>query len=298
MKRVIALGFFDGVHLGHGALLRRTVERACEIGAVAAACTFDTHPSALISKNTVPLLTTPADRALLMRELYGVKEVIITPFDQAMRTMAWDVFVRDYLVGKLDACHLVAGHDYRFGYKGEGTPEKLQTLCAELGLGCDIIPPVMVEGQIVSSTLIRTLVEQGEMERARAFLGHPYLIRGTVGHGKHLGSKLGFPTVNVTLDSGILLPAFGVYAAKVILENGESYPAAANIGRRPTVNDADDVTAEAFLLDFEGDLYGREVRLELYHQLRSERKFDGLEALKAAILENARQTRAYFETEA
>ena len=298
MKRVVALGFFDGVHLGHGALLRRTVERAGELGAVAAACTFDAHPAALIAHTPVPLLTTPADRALLMRELYGVEEVVVAPFDQAMRTMAWDRFVTDYLAGGLNACHLVAGHDYRFGYQGAGTAERLQALCARLGLGCDIIPPVRVEGRIVSSTLIRDLVERGEVEAARRFLGHPYLIRGRVGHGRRLGSRLGFPTVNLPLPGGLLLPAFGVYAAQVRLESGAAYPAAANIGRRPTVEADGAVTAEAFLLDFDGDLYGREIRLELYRRLRPERRFDSLEALKAAVLENARQTRAYFAAEA
>ena len=175
MKRVIALGFFDGVHLGHGALLRRTVERAARLGAISAACTFDTHPAALVSHQAVPMLTTPGDRARLMRELYGIGEVIVLPFDEEMRTMAWDKFVTDYLVGGLHACHLVAGHDYRFGYRGEGTAEKLEALCAQLGLGCDIIPPVKVDGQIVSSTRIRALVEAGDMDAARRFLGHPLM---------------------------------------------------------------------------------------------------------------------------
>lgn len=298
MKRVVALGFFDGVHLGHGALLRRTAERAGELGAVAAACTFDTPPAALLSHAPVPLLTTPEDRALLMRERYGMEEVIVLPFDRATRTIPWRDFVTGHLVARLSACHLVAGQDYRFGYRGEGDVERLQALCRELGLGCDVIPQVCLEGAAVSSTRIRALVERGEVEAAGRLLGHPHFLRGEVARGKALGGRLGFPTANLAIDPRVLLPAFGVYAARVRLEGGETYLAAANIGRRPTVDDGDRVTAEAFLLDFHGDLYGQTVRLELYRHLRSERRFDGLDALRAAVAEDAERTRAYFEAEA
>lgn len=295
MKKVIALGFFDGVHLGHGALLERTVAVAKERGAVPAAYTFDTHPAALIAHETVPLLTTPEDRVALMRERYGIEEVIVAPFDQAMMTMPWERFVTDCLVERRHACHLVAGHDYRFGYQGEGTAEKLRDLCARLGLGCDIIPPVTLEGQRVSSSLVRSLVERGELERACRFLGHPYRLSGPVVHGKGLGGKLGFPTVNVTPDSRVLLPAYGVYAARAVLPEGQTCLAAVNIGVRPTVEGGGAVSVEGFLLDFDGTLYGEELTLELYHRLRPERKFGSLEELRWAVMENARETRAYFD---
>lgn len=299
MKKVIALGFFDGVHLGHGALLTRTAAVAKEKGLIPAALTFDRHPGSVITHESVPLLTTPEDRAALMERLYGIQEVMVVPFDRAMMTMTWDVFVTDYLVGQKDAGHLVVGHDFRFGYKGEGTPERLKALCARLGIGCDVIGEVRLEGQTVSSTLIRALVERGELETARRFLGHPYFIRGRVEHGKGLGGRLGFPTVNLTVDSRALLPAYGVYASKVWLLSGgddhESYLAVTNIGVRPTVDDGEAVTVEAFLLDFDGDLYGRELWLGLYSCLRPERRFDTLEELRQAVMENARQTRAYFK---
>ena len=140
-KRVIALGFFDGVHLGHGALLRRVGEKAAELGAVPAAVTFDTHPENLILKTpAVPLLSSPLDRAELMRRFYGIREVIVAHFDERMMHMPWREFVTDYLAGEHGAVHLVAGHDFHFGYKGEGNPERLQALCGELGIGCDITP--------------------------------------------------------------------------------------------------------------------------------------------------------------
>ncbi len=293
MRRVVALGFFDGVHLGHGALLRRAVERAGELGAVPAACTFDPHPAALISHADLPLLTTPEDRALLMGELYGIREVRVVPFDEQMMTMPWTDFVSGFLVKELNACHLVAGSDYRFGYRGEGNAEKLRALCRELGLGCDIIDEVRLDGARVSSTRIRALVEAGELDAACRLLGHPYLLQGEVAHGKGLGSRLGFPTANLAVDPRRLLPAYGVYAGQMGLGEG-SYPCAVNIGVRPTVHDGGGVSVEAFLLDFSGDLYGKTARLELFHRLRSERAFDSLEALRRQVQADARAAGAYF----
>ncbi len=305
MKRVIALGFFDGVHLGHGALLKRAAEVAGELDAIPAACTFDVHPGMLVSHESVPLLTTPADRGALMARLYGIREVITAHFDEAMMTMPWDQFVTDYLVAGHGACHLVAGEDHRFGYKGEGTADKLTALCASLGLGCDIIPKVTLEGESVSSTLIRSMLAAGEVERAGLFLGHPYGLSGRVEHGRKLGSRLGFPTVNLALYPRLLVPGYGVYAANLwVLPEGEDhgpalegegpYLAVTNVGVRPTVEDDGAVTVESFLLDFDGDLYGRTLWLELYRRLRAERKFSSLEELRGAVMENARETRAYF----
>ena len=294
-KRVIALGFFDGVHLGHGALLSRVGEKAARLEAVPAAVTFDTHPENLILKApAVPLLSSPQDRGSLMRRYYGIRDVIVAHFDERMMHMPWREFVTDYLVGENGAVHLVAGHDFHFGYKGEGNPQRLTQLCGELGIGCDIIPKVERDHITVSSTYIRTLIAQGEMERANEFLGHPHTLTDTVAHGKKLGTTLGFPTVNLRFQPGVLIPAYGVYATRVWFENGESRPAVTNIGVRPTVDDGNKVTVEGFILDFSGDLYGQTVRMEFYRRLRGERKFDSLEALKEEVMRNARQTRDYF----
>lgn len=294
-KRVIALGFFDGVHLGHGALLRRVREKAEQMDAVPSAVTFDTHPENLILKApAVPLLSSPLDRAELMRRYYGIRDVIVAHFDERMMHMPWKEFVTDYLVKENGAVYLVAGHDFHFGYKGEGNPDRLTELCRELGLGCDIIPKVERDHITISSTYIRTLIAQGEIERANEFLGHPHTLTDTVAHGKKLGSALGFPTVNLRFQPGVLIPAHGVYATKVWFENGESRLAVTNIGVRPTVDDGNKVTVEGFILDFNGDLYGQTVRMEFYKRLRGERKFADLEALKAEVMRNAEQTRAYF----
>ena len=296
IKRVIALGFFDGVHLGHGALLRRVGELAMQHRAVPAAVTFDTHPENLILKTpAVPLLSSPLDRAELMRRYYGIQDVIVAHFDERMMHMPWREFVTDYLVAEHGAVHVVAGHDFHFGYKGEGNPERLTQLCRQLGVGCDIVPKVERDHITVSSTYIRTLVAQGEMERANDFLGHPYTLTDTVVHGKKLGTTLGFPTVNLRFQPGVLIPAYGVYATRVWFESGESRLAVTNVGIRPTVDDGDRVTVEGFILDFTGNLYGQTVRMEFYQHLRGERKFDSLAALKEEVMRNADQTRSYFQ---
>ena len=293
-KRVIALGFFDGVHLGHAALLRTVAQRAAQLGAVPAAFTFDQHPEDVIfGAPRVPLITSPADRADLMERLYGIREVIVAHFDQRMMHMDWEAFVTDYLVGKYGAVHLVAGHDFHFGYKGQGNPARLMEKCAQLGIGCDIVPKVEMDGITISSTYIRSLVAQGEMERANEFLGHPYTLTASVEHGKKLGSALGFPTVNLTFAPGVMTPAFGVYATKVWVGE-DCYSAVTNVGIRPTVDDGDKVNVEGFLLDFSGDLYGKTLRMDFYRRLREERKFNSLEELRDEVMRNVQQTRDYF----
>ena len=293
-KRVIALGFFDGVHRGHGALLRRVTEQAAALGAVPAAVTFDTHPENLILHSPMPLLSSPTDRADLMRRCYGIRDVIVARFDERMMHMPWRDFITEYLVQEHGAVHLVAGHDFHFGYKGEGNPQRLQETCAQIGVGCDIVPKVEQDGITISSTYIRTLVAQGEMERANEFLGHPHTLSNTVAHGKRLGSALGFPTVNLQIPGGVLIPAYGVYACRVCFEDGSSRPAVTNVGVRPTVDDGDRVNVEGFILDFHGDLYGQTIRMEFYKRLRGERKFPTLEALRDEVMRNAEETRAYF----
>ena len=295
-KRVIALGFFDGVHKGHGALLRTVAQAADRLGAMPCAFTFDRSPTAAITGQTIPLLSSVEDRVWLMRRYYGIEEVIVAPFD-GMQKMDWQDFVSEYLQKELGCVHVVAGHDFHFGYMGKGNPQRLQEKCRELGMGCDIIQKVEQDGITISSTYIRTLIAQGEMERANQFLGHPHTLTDTVAHGKKLGGTLGFPTVNLRFQPGVLVPAHGVYATRVTFENGESRPAVTNIGVRPTVDDGDRVTVEGFILDFQGDLYGQTVRMEFYKRLRGERKFPSLEALKDEVMRNAEQTRAYVSTQ-
>ena len=293
-ERVIALGFFDGVHLGHGALLRRAAEEAKKRGCESAVFTFDRPPKEVITGIPCPLINSPEDRAELVRRLYGIDEMIMVPFDDEMRTTPWDRFVTDILVGRYGAVHLVAGHDHHFGHRNQGSPELLKEKCAELGLGCDIIPAVTLDGVTVSSTHIRKLLEEGDVETARAFLGHPHVLTQTVGHGRQLGRTIGIPTANLVAPPHVLLPKRGVYAAKITLPDGRAFGGVTNVGVRPTVNNGQDVTVEPWILDFDGDLYGQAIRVEFYRRLRDERKFESLEALKAQIETDAGKTREAY----
>jgi riboflavin kinase/FMN adenylyltransferase len=290
---VIALGFFDGVHRGHGALLRRTVERAAALGVTPAVFTFDRPPKEVVTGHPVPLINSPEDRRALIRRLYGIEQVIMAPFDRAMMTMSWQGFITS-LVEQYGAVHLVAGHDYHFGYKNEGTPELLRSRCAELGLGCDIIPKVEYEGITVSSTYIRTLVEAGDVERAAAFLGHPHCLSQIVTHGRRIGRTIGVPTINFVLPPSVLVPDHGVYITRVTLPDGTSCPGVTNVGIRPTVSDGGTLSVETFLLDYDGDLYGQRIRLDFCRRLREEQRFPSLDALRRQILLDIDSARAYF----
>ena len=293
--RVIALGFFDGVHLGHAALLRLTRRRADELGIPAAVLTFDTHPDTLVYHQPVPLINTLEDRKYLMEEKFSMDEVILAHFDRAMMEMPWEAFVEDYLLGELGAKHVVCGHDFSFGYRGQGTPDKLRRLCAQRGVGVNVVDKVSLGGITVSSTHIRQLIRQGDMEAAAQMLGHRHFLSGEVLHGKELGRRLGFPTANLALPEGLIAPAYGVYATLVTLPDGSAHPAVTNVGVRPTVHDQLGRLVEAWILDCTAELYGEKIRVEFFTRLRGEKKFDSLEALREEVLRNAAETRAYFQ---
>ena len=293
--RVIALGFFDGVHLGHAALLRLTRRRPDELGIPAAVLTFDTHPDTLVYHQPVPLINTLEDRKYLMEEKFSMDEVILAHFDRAMMEMPWEAFVEDYLLGELGAKHVVCGHDFSFGYRGQGTPDKLRRLCAQRGVGVNVVDKVSLGGITVSSTHIRQLIRQGDMEAAAQMLGHRHFLSGEVLHGKELGRRLGFPTANLALPEGLIAPAYGVYATLVTLPDGSAHPAVTNVGVRPTVHDQLGRLVEAWILDCTAELYGERIRVEFFTRLRGEKKFDSLEALRAEVLRNAAETRAFFQ---
>ena len=282
-RRVIALGFFDGVHIGHGALLKKTCERAAELGAIPAAMSFDTHPDTLVFGTPTELLNTMDERKHLMQSLYGIEDVIFCHFDKAMMNMDWEAFVEDYLVRELHACHLVCGHDYHFGARGFGNAERLTEKCRALGLGCDVIGEVKLDGVTVSSTYLRRLLKEGRMEEAVRFLGHGHIISGIVQHGDSRGHTLGLPTANLALDASLLVPAFGVYGGWADAGELGRFPAAVNLGVHPTVHELPRPVAEASLLGFDGDLYGRFLRLELLFQVRPEQRFSSLPELTAQI---------------
>lgn len=294
MKRVIALGFFDGVHRGHGELLKKTRQRAEEIGAMPSVLSFDVHPDTLVFKKEVPLINSAIGREDLIRRYYGIDNVVFLHFNQHVMHMPWKEFI-DSLIAELNIAWIVVGHDFCFGYKGEGTAARLREYCEGRGIGCDIIPALSVDGRVVSSTYIRELIADGDIETANRFLGHPHTLSDTVHSGYHLGTDLGAPTINMYFPDGVLVPRHGVYATRVIIEDGSGYIAVTNVGIRPTVSSSGRVSVESHLLDYSGNLYGRQARVEFYAFLRGEVKFGSYEELAAQIKKDAASARAYFE---
>lgn len=292
MKTVIALGFFDGVHLGHQALMARAVERGREHGLEPAVFTFDRSPREFVTGKPVPLLTSPEERRRLVEESFPIRRVIVAKFDRAMMTMPWMDFLR-VLAGRYNAGWLVAGHDFRFGHRNEGDAALLARGAAELGMGWDIIPAVAVDGVAVSSTRIRSLLEEGRAEEAGRLLGRPFSIAGTIAHGKGLGSRIGRPTLNLLPGGDQLIPARGVYVAAAELA-GRRFPAVTNVGVRPTVDRDGGVTVESHLLEAEGDFYGESCRVFLLKRLRPEEEFPSLRALQAQIAGDVEAAREYF----
>jgi len=292
-KRVIALGFFDGIHIGHSALMRKVLQIGEAKSLVPSVITFDAHPLSLVSGTEVPLINSPEDRAGIIHRCFGIDDIILLHFDTSTAGMAWDVFI-DHLIDEFGARHLVAGHDFRFGSGGTGNSALLMEKCGASGIGCDIIAEVKYEGITSSSTYIRELISLGDMERANAFLGRPHVLTDVVRYGYKLGRTLGTPTINMCFAGGVLVPAFGVYATRVYLDTGASYAGVTNIGVRPTVDNSGQVTAETHILDFQGNLYGRQVRVEFYKRLRPEIRFSDIDELKAQIHQDCESALAYF----
>jgi len=287
-KTIYALGFFDGVHLGHQALLSDCRRLAKEGGFGAGVVTFGSHPDTLVLGDTPRLINTLPDRTWLLEEKFHMDSIVTLPFDGRMRAMPWQDFL-EMLLFRHGAAGFVCGADFRFGRMGAGNAALLEEFCSQRDLPWAVVPEQTVDGLRVSSTYIRSQIETGDMATAVKFLGHPHILSGRVIHGHQLGRRLGIPTANLLLPRELAVPKFGVYACRALVD-GKAYPAVTNIGTRPTV-DGQGITVEPWILDYTGDLYGREIALELYRFLRPEQKFPSLDALKEEICRNAEQTR-------
>jgi len=289
-RTIYALGFFDGVHLGHQALLSACKELSAQENCAAGVITFDSHPDTLVLGKTPALLNTPADRARLLKD-FGMETVIALPFDKAMMEMPWKEFFR-MMVETYHAAGVVCGNDFRFGHRGEGNAELLRAACEKENIPCTVVPEQTVDGIRVSSTHIRNLLEQGDTETAVKFLGHPHIFTGTVVSGRKLGRTIGIPTANLTLPEGLLIPRLGVYACLAVID-GVKHMAVTNVGTRPTV-EGHHITVEPWILDFDGNLYGKTLTLEFHKFLRPEQKFPDLAALRSEIWKNGEETRNFF----
>jgi len=283
----IAVGVFDGVHLGHQAVLRQAVAGARDAGLLAAALTFDPHPEQVLRPEQAPrLLTTIPERAALIAET-GIEVLVIAGFDRAFASLAPDEFARCVLADQLNARCVVAGEGFRFGRGAAGNVAVLAELGPRFGFHASEVKRVTVDGGEVSSTIIRELMGAGEIERATALLGHTYTIMGAVTPGDQRGRTLGFPTANLCVDPHKLLPPDGVYAVRARLDDATLH-AVVNIGFRPTFapagREAQGACIEAHLIDADtGELYGRTIALDFVSRLREERRFPNPEALVEQI---------------
>jgi len=291
MKRVwLSIGNFDGVHRGHQAMLSRLVARARQDNLPCAVLTFDPHPLTLIRPNSVPApLTTLEQRAALLREL-GLNQVIAYPTDAALLEMSPAAFFEQILLQKLDIAGLVEGPNFLFGHHRAGTVDTLTTLCAQANRPLEIVQPVLVEGNWISSSAVRQALQAGQVKQAADFLGRPYSLTGTVVTGAQRGRTLGFPTANLS-DVQTLIPTEGVYSGQAMVQQ-QLYAAAINIGPNPTFRE-ERQKMEIHLLDFAGDLYGQLLTVEFLDHLRPVHRFDSVDALKAQLdidLAKVRQT--------
>ncbi len=284
----VALGNFDGVHIGHAHVLRAA--HSASPGAPLAVLTFEPHPREVFRPDDPPFrLTLPPARNEALAAL-GVKLVYELPFDDAFSEMTAEAFVTEVLSDGIGAQHLVCGPDFAFGHRRGGDTAFLAARAEALGIGLTVVPPLADESGPISSSRIRRALQDGYPERATQKLGRPWAIRGTVAHGDARGRSIGFPTANIALGRH-LEPARGVYTVTTRLPDGRALRGVANIGRRPTVSAVPETRLEVNLFDFEGDLYGAELEVALHSFLRPERKFAGLDALRAQIAADAAEAR-------
>jgi len=282
-KKIFALGFFDGVHKGHQMVFDLCQHLAKDAGAATAAITFEKHPQSLFTPNPPALLNTTEDRRWLIQTWAGIDGLLVLPVNEQMMNLSWQDFLEKLL--QEGAAGFVCGYDFRFGKNGEGNAEKLQNFCAARYLPCAIVPEQTLDGKRISSTYIRTLIEDGDMITAAQFLGHLHILSGEVVPGRHLGRTIDTPTANILLPEGVVVPKLGVYACLCDVD-GRTYVAVTNIGSRPTVN-GHQKRVEAWILDFDGCLYGKRIMLKFHKFLRPEQKFSSLKELKKQIQRDA-----------
>lgn len=294
MGGVVTIGNFDGVHLGHQALLRETVNRARELGVPSLVMTFEPHPFEFFNqeKNTIPRLTRMREKYLALSAC-GVDNVLIIPFNQELAGKSASEFVREYLAESLRPVHVIVGDDFRFGRDRQGSIDMLTELGKQYGFTASAMPTFMIEGERVSSTRVRKVLKEGDHQLVRKLLGRPYSMQGRVRAGDQLGRQWGFPTANIFLQRS-LTPLMGIYTVLVHGVADHPWPGAANLGVRPTV-DGTRTLLEVHLLDFNQDIYGRYVEVEFCEKLRDEVRYPTIELLKEQIAKDVAVSREYFK---
>jgi riboflavin kinase/FMN adenylyltransferase len=291
-RTIVTLGSYDGVHLGHREIIQRLCTKKRELGlSRAVLLTFHPHPQQVLRRHnsSVALLTTMDERLKLLATT-GIDEVIIIEFTEQFSKTSYLDFFRDTIVTRLGTKAMVVGFNHAFGKDRQGDAMRLKSLAPQLGVDVEEVPPLIVDGISVSSTKIRHALEDGKLPEAAGLLGRNYSFSGVVVRGEQLGRTIGYPTANLEIPVGKLIPADGVYAVTVGLD-GVSYNGALSIGNRPTVVDGGKQTVEVYLLDFEGDLYSKELAVECVAYIRAQETLNGLDRLKAKIAEDVARVR-------
>lgn len=295
-RPVLTVGNFDGLHLGHRSIMQTVIERARTLQGTSVVYTFEPHPRRVLRPDRAPRLLTTLDQKLALLEEIGVEVTVVEPFTPDFAKLSPEGFVRDVLYERIRPLEVYVGYDFRFGRDREGSMRVLTELGPHLGFAVTIIPEVTVEGRDVNSTRIRELLAGGRVQEAASLLSRPYTVRGRVVEGDRRGREIGFPTANLEPENEIL-PGTGVYAGHVrFLDEGtpgagERYPAVTNVGRRPTFTEGEAVLAEAHLLGFDREIYGRRVELGFDRRLRGEERFPNVEALKSQIAADVAEAR-------
>lgn len=288
----LAIGVFDGVHLGHQAVIASALEHAAQHGGTAVVLTFDPHPLHVLRPSQAPRLLCSARHQRVILGRLGVEHLVVQSFDENFAATPADVFVAQLATASRPLSFISVGFTWRFGARGAGDIHLLMDAGQRLGFGVYGVPPVTCDGTVVSSTLIREAVSRAEFDTARSLLGRDYTVLGEVVRGRQLGRTIGVPTANIAIEAE-QLPPTGVYAVRVLVD-GRCQNGVANLGRRPTVGVSEDLSLEVHLLDFDGDLYGRDLEVSFVTRLRDEQKFDGLEALKTQIALDIAAARGVF----
>jgi riboflavin kinase/FMN adenylyltransferase len=295
-RPVVAIGNFDGVHLGHRRLLDLARERAAAISGTAAVLTFDPHPARVLAPHLAPpLLCTPARKVELMAEA-GVELLVLEPFTPALAALAPDAFVERVLVAGLGAVEVVVGYDFTFGRQRGGKPENLVAAGAARGFAVHVVPQVTVHGLVASSTKIREFLLEGNVAGARLLLGRDFDVDGQVVRGAGRGRAIGVPTANLVAE-GALLPRPGIYAVWARVDGGAPIMGAASLGTNPTFGHGAPLSLEVHLIDFDGDLYGRHLRVAFHARLRDEERYPSVDALVAQIRKDIADSRAALESD-
>ena len=287
---VVSIGFFDGVHRGHRAIIGRALDHAAAHGLRSAVVTFDRHPLQIIRPESAPPLLMTTDRRARTLAQTGVDLVVVLPFDVELRTLPPETFVEQVLRSSLDARHLVVGHNFRFGHRAAGDVALLEQIGARDGFGVDGVDLVSLDGEPISSTRIRAALAAGDVVTAARLLGQPFVIDGRVVHGDHRGRGLGFPTANLAVDPGCVIPAAGVYAGMLTHPDGRTLPAVTSIGTNPHFNGTT-LRVETHVVDFDEELYGLDIAVDLRHWLRGQERFPDVDGLIAAMAADVRETR-------